>query len=69
MTAIHHDPSGDVVGFVLRTQASGDPVYVSPGHRLSPEDAVSLVLRAAPWFRLPEPLRVAEEAARAGARR
>jgi len=65
-TAMCHDPSGDIVGFALCTQDNQDPIYVSPGHRVSPEDAVALALRAAPWFRMPEPLRVAEMAARSG---
>jgi deoxyribonuclease V len=63
-TALRHDPNGDVVGYVVCTQDNQPPIHVSPGHRVSVDDAVSFVLRAAPWYRLPEPLRRAEEAAR-----
>jgi len=56
---------GHRVGYELFTQPNTRPVYVSPGHRVSVEEAASLVLRCAPFFRKPEPLRAADQAANA----
>lgn len=54
----------EVVGTVLRTRTGVRPVYVSVGHRVSLETAVGLVLRCAPRYRIPEPLRRADRLAR-----
>lgn len=53
----------ELVGAVLRTRARVKPVYVSIGHRVSLEMAIELVLRAAPRYRLPEPIRRADRLA------
>ncbi|WP_396613254.1 endonuclease V [Haloferax sp. S1W] len=37
-----------------------NPLYVSPGHRLSPETAVDLVARLGGDYKLPEPTRLAD---------
>lgn len=50
----------EVIGRVLRTRANVKPVFVSVGHRVSLETATQLVLRYAPRFRLPEPIRAAD---------
>lgn len=55
---------GGVVGCALRTRSGVKAVYVSPGHRISVAAACEWVLRLAPRFRLPEPLRLADQAAR-----
>jgi deoxyribonuclease V len=47
------------IGYVLRTRKNVKPVYVSPGHLLGFDEAVSLVLRATNGYRLPEPIREA----------
>jgi deoxyribonuclease V len=52
---------GDVVGAVLRTQTGVRPVYVSPGHRISAETACAWVLRLCSKYRLPEPIRAANQ--------
>ena len=51
---------GEVIGTVLRTRDGVKPIYVSVGHRIGIEAAVKWVLRLAPKFRLPEPIRVAD---------
>ncbi|GHF71242.1 deoxyinosine 3'endonuclease (endonuclease V) [Amycolatopsis bartoniae] len=51
---------GRAAGYAVRTQAGIKPVYVSPGHRVSVETAVELVLRLTPRYRLPEPVRAAD---------
>ncbi|OOG23533.1 endonuclease V [Thioalkalivibrio denitrificans] len=53
----------EVIGAVLRTRTRVKPVYVSVGHCLSLETAVELVLKAAPRYRLPEPIRRADRLA------
>jgi len=55
---------GDTVGCALRTRSGVKPVYVSPGHRISVASACEWVLKLAPRYRLPEPLRLADQAAR-----
>ncbi len=47
----------DVVGMVLRTQDNVRPMFVSIGHKVSLETAVSWVLRLCPEYRLPETTR------------
>ena len=54
---------GEVVGYALRTRAGTNPVYVSTGHRISREAAAGWVLALAPRYRLPEPTRLAHQAA------
>lgn len=53
---------GEVVGSVLRTQDGVRPLYVSIGHRIGLETACEWVLRLAGEFRLPEPIRAANQA-------
>lgn len=47
------------VGTALRTRAGVQPVYVSVGHLIDLDSAVEIVLRCAPKFRIPEPIRQA----------
>ncbi|HSH02811.1 MAG TPA: deoxyribonuclease V [Anaerolineae bacterium] len=56
--------SGEEVGRVVRTQAGVRPLYVSVGHKVSLETAVTYVLGCAPRFRLPETTRQADRLAR-----
>ena len=56
---------GRVIGAVLRTRPRVQPVYVSVGHRVSLEGAISRVMSLLAGYRLPEPTRQADrEAAR-----
>jgi deoxyribonuclease V len=50
----------DTIGAVLRTQDGVRPVYVSVGHLMDLETAVSMVLACATHYRLPEPNRLAD---------
>jgi deoxyribonuclease V len=52
----------EVIGRALRTRDGVRPVYVSVGHCITLDDAVSWVLQLA-RYRIPEPLRVADHAA------
>lgn len=55
---------GEVVGAVLRTQASTKPVFVSPGHLITVGDSTRMALRLAAKFRLPETTRLADQLSR-----
>lgn len=52
---------GERVGTVLRTRDGVRPVFVSIGHRVDLSTAETLVMRCAIGFRLPEPVRRADQ--------
>jgi deoxyribonuclease V len=54
---------GEVIGAVVRTRERVSPVYVSPGHRVDLETAIRYVLACCRGYRLPEPCRLAHQAA------
>jgi deoxyribonuclease V len=56
---LHHD--GETIGAALRTRDGCNVVYVSTGHRVGLENAISVVLACAPRYRLPEPQRLADQ--------
>ena len=56
---------GETIGAAVRTREGVRVVYVSTGHRVSLSTAIRWILRLAPRYRLPEPIRAAD--ARAGA--
>lgn len=51
--------NGELIGTVLRTKTGVKPVFVSPGHLVSQQGAVDLVLGCCRGYRLPEPTRLA----------
>lgn len=53
---------GEQVGAVLRTRSGVKPLFVSPGHRCDIDGAVKLVLQCGGGLRLPEPVRLADQA-------
>ena len=53
------------IGTALRTRRGARPLYVSIGHRVSLETAVSIVLACTESRRLPRPVRAAHDAANA----
>jgi deoxyribonuclease V len=58
---------GKLVGHALLGERSGKPVYVSAGHRVSPEQAKAIAIQLLK-YRVPEPTRVAHIAAEAARR-
>ena len=60
---VHH---GETIGAALRTRDGGRPIYVSTGHRVSLETAIRWILRLAPRYRLPDPIRAADTLAGVG---
>jgi len=59
---------GDRIGAVLRSRANTRPLYISPGHKVSLETAIDLVLRCTPKYRLPETTRYSDRLASSGTR-
>ena len=49
----------DEIGVAVRTRSDVRPVFVSVGHRVSLKSAIRIVLKSAPEYRIPEPLRKA----------
>lgn len=56
----HH---GELIGAVLRSRDRVRPLFVSPGHLITIEEAIDWVLRCTPRYRLPEPIRAADRLA------
>ena len=54
---------GEVIGKVLRTRTGVKPVYISPGHLIDLDSSIELIMRCTPKYRLPEPIRMAHNAA------
>jgi deoxyribonuclease V len=53
----------EVIGRVVRTSEGSKPVYISVGHQISLETAVTWALKLSRGYRLPEPVRQAHLAA------
>jgi len=49
------------IGYALRTKERSKVVFVSPGHKITLEESLTLVSRATRKYRLPEPTRMAHE--------
>ncbi len=60
-------PDGETVGYAVQTRQydsrsqSINPLYVSPGHRVSAETAATVAARCATAYKLPEPTRLADQ--------
>lgn len=64
------DADWPTIGYALQTRQFEDtdrrhvnPVYVSPGHRVSADTAGDLTLALSPRYKLPEPIRLADSVA------
>jgi deoxyribonuclease V len=53
----------DLIGGVLRTRDNCNPLYISIGHKIDLQTSLDLVLECCRGFRLPEPTRLAHQAA------
>ncbi|KPL02285.1 MAG: hypothetical protein AMJ90_06285 [candidate division Zixibacteria bacterium SM23_73_2] len=53
------EKKGGRVGAVLRSKDNTNPIFVTPGHKISSESTVNIILKCCTRFRFPEPLRQA----------
>ncbi|PIQ96719.1 MAG: deoxyribonuclease V [Nitrospinae bacterium CG11_big_fil_rev_8_21_14_0_20_56_8] len=53
------DETGKRLGTVIRTREKCKPLFVSPGHRISHDNAVRRTLECTTRYRIPEPTRLA----------
>jgi len=51
--------TGETLGAAVRTKRKVQPMFISPGHRITLEDSIRLVLACVKKHRLPEPTRQA----------
>jgi len=54
---------GETIGAAVRTRAGTNPMFISPGHRCDIASAVAVVMACSPKWRIPEPIRLAHNAA------
>lgn len=54
--------TSEVIGAAVRTKPNVKPMFISPGHRITLEDSIRLVLSCTRRHRLPEPTRLAHNA-------
>ena len=47
------------VGVVLRTRDNVRPVFVSPGHMITLDQSIDIIIKTCPKYRIPEPIRSA----------
>ena len=55
--------NGETIGAVLRSRTNTNPLFISPGHRITLATALEYVLRCTPKYRLPETTRLADRLA------
>lgn len=51
----------EIIGYALRSKFKTNPVFISPGNRMSLSDSLDIAIRCAGNYRLPEPTRRAHE--------
>lgn len=63
VSGLIHPDDGSIIGFVVRAKTNVKPLYVSPGHRIDAETAVSVALQCIRKTKLPVPLHLADRLA------
>ncbi|MFL9844483.1 deoxyribonuclease V [Flavobacterium rhizosphaerae] len=51
----------ELLGYALRTKAGVKPVFISPGHKISVEDSLTIMTNCVKKHRIPEPTRLAHD--------
>lgn len=57
-------PFGDTIGVILRTRKDVHPLVVSCGYKVTIDEAVDITIKSTKRFRLPEPIRMAQQLAK-----
>lgn len=60
---VHKD---EKIGTAYRSRDKVKPIFISPGHRISHENAVNIVAKCLTRYRLPEPTRLADKLSKIG---
>jgi len=55
------DPDENIIGGILLSRENTAPLYISPGHLITLEDSMRLVLSCLGKYKLPEPTRLAHK--------
>ncbi len=55
--------NGETIGAVLRTRSGYNPLFISPGHKVSLQTSIEYVLKCTTKYRLPETTRMAHHLA------
>lgn len=50
---------GEIIGTALRSKKNCNPIYISPGHRISMEQSIEVIKNCIKGYRIPEPTRQA----------
>ena len=53
-----NDPT-DIIGVAVRTKRGVKPIFISPGHRITLQESIELLISCVRGYRLPEPTRMA----------
>jgi deoxyribonuclease V len=51
--------TGETIGYALRTKNKVNPVFISPGHKITLEESVEIIMKCVTKYRIPEPTRQA----------
>lgn len=54
-------PNGSLLGYALRTKDKVEPVYISPGNKISVDDSLNIMMQCVQRHRIPEPTRQAHD--------
>lgn len=57
----------EIIGALLRSRTGVKPLYISPGHRVTLDDALTIVQSCVTRYRMPEPTRLAHHLSRTDA--
>lgn len=60
-SAVALEDEDEQVGIALRSRTNVNPIYISPGHKLSFEDAYSVAMQTLTKYKLPRTTRLAHE--------
>jgi len=60
------EENDELLGVLLRTRNKVKPVFVSPGYKITLDNAIKIILQLCPRFRIPQPLRLAHTLSKKG---